>query len=101
MYCEMEQQSSGTDNVLRNGAAVLLAINVLARPLADNEPIPRETMEALKKLLAEAGPEEIKIILGWIFNTRKLLISLPGSKAIAWTNEIDEILQLGKASAKD
>ena len=31
-----------SDNVLRNAAAVLLAINVLARPLSKNEPIPRE-----------------------------------------------------------
>ena len=57
-------------------------------------------MEALNKLAAEAGPTEQKVILGWLFNTRRLLISLPDNKATAWTKEIDEMLELGKASAK-
>jgi hypothetical protein len=82
--------------------AILLSIHIMARPGDPNEPIPREVMEALNKLAAEAGPEELKIILGWLFDTRRLLISLPDTdnKAIAWIREIDDMLLLGVASAK-
>ena len=34
-------------------------------------------MAEKKRLLAEAGPEEIIIILGWIFNFRGLIVYLP------------------------
>jgi hypothetical protein len=90
----------GTDNVHRCDRVVLLAIAVMARALSEDEPIPRETMESLKKLKAESKAEETKIVLGWLFDTRRLLISLPKNKAIAWIKEIDEMLDLGKASAK-
>jgi hypothetical protein len=36
------------------------------------EPIPRETMAAMAKLIAEAGMEETKIMLGWLLNLRTL-----------------------------
>ena len=52
-------------------------------PLDLNEPIPRETMEAMKKLEAEALLQEIKMILGWEINFRRLLIKLPENKFIA------------------
>ena len=89
----------GTNNVQRLERALLLAIHVLARPLQTDEPIPRETMAALNKLISEAGLTERKVNLGWLFDTRRLLISLPDNKKIAWIREIDEMLGLGKASA--
>ena len=70
----------GSDNVERLSHCSLLAINVASRDLHENEPIPRVDMAEIKKLLAEAGPEEIKIILGWIFNFRELTVSLPENK---------------------
>jgi hypothetical protein len=73
----------GSDNVLRGERAVLLAVHILARPLLPQEPIPREAMAALLKLLAEAGMQETKTMLGWFLNFRTLVISLPDSKAIA------------------
>jgi hypothetical protein len=57
-------------------------------------------MEALNKLAAEAAPEELKVVLGWLFDSRRLRISLPDNKAIAWTKEIEEMLEAGRASAK-
>jgi hypothetical protein len=90
----------GSDNVLRGERAVLLAVHILARPLLPQEPIPREAMAALLKLLAEAGMQETKTMLGWFLNFRTLVISLPDNKAIAWSNEIKEMLEEGKTKAK-
>jgi hypothetical protein len=90
----------GSDNVLRLEQAPLLCIHAAARPMLDDEPLPREAMAALEKLLAEAGAAETKTMLGWFFNLRALMISLPQNKAHAWIEEIGEILQLGKIQAK-
>eukprot|EP00956_Cyclotella_meneghiniana_P034348 scaffold103894_cov40-Cyclotella_meneghiniana.AAC.3 len=90
----------GSDHVDRCAGAALLSIHTIARPLSSHEPIPRETMAAIEKLLAEAGPEELKIMLGWHLNFRTLIISLPFNKAKAWSTEISEILSEGKTKAK-
>ena len=90
----------GSDNVERCAGATLLSIHTIARPLLAQEPIPRESMAALDKLLAEAGPEERKIMLGWVLNFRSLIISLPENKATAWSNEISEMLEEGKTQSK-
>ena len=90
----------GSDNVERCSGATLLAIETIARPLSANEPLPRETMAAIEKLLAEAGPEERKIMLGWHLNFRSLIISLPENKAKAWSTEISEMLADGKTQSK-
>jgi hypothetical protein len=94
------RDSSESENVKTHRAILLCILFIMARPGDPNEPIPREVMEALNKLAAEAGPTETKVILGWLFDTRCLRISLPENKAIAWTKDIDEMLELGKASAK-
>ena len=57
-------------------------------------------MSAWEKLLAEAGSEEIKIILGWILNLRTLTIALPDNKYVAWKVAILEILEAGHTSFK-
>ena len=46
-----------------------------------------------QKLLAEAGAEEIKIILGWIFNFRTLTTALPENKYVAWKVAIARVLK--------
>jgi hypothetical protein len=51
---------------LRLKRAILLAIWATARPKDKNEPIPQEEMAELNKLLAEVGPTEKKMILGWL-----------------------------------
>ena len=58
-------------------------------------------MAALNKLIAEAGLEEQKIILGWLFNFRKLLISLPENKYTAWSDGIKEMMEERKARCSD
>ena len=57
-------------------------------------------MSARAELLAEAGAEEIKIILGWILNFRNITIALPENKYIYWKVAILEILEAGNTSFK-
>jgi hypothetical protein len=42
-------------------------------------------MDARDKLKAKAGLSKMKMILGWVFDFRHHLISLPENKFIAWT----------------
>ena len=91
----------GSSNDIRIARAALLAIHTSARPLHPEEPIPREEMAALAKLLAEAGPEEVKTILGWLFNFRTLTVSLPDDKFIAWSNAIKKMQDDGKVAPKE
>ena len=67
----------GTNNLARCAAAGLLAIHATARPNHPEEPIPQEEMEARSKLAAKAGLKEEKLILGWLFDFCRLIISLP------------------------
>ena len=87
-----------SNNVQPLEQATLLAIHCAAREKHKDEPIPREEMAARAKLLAEAGAEEIKIILGWILNVRTLAIALPENKYVAWKVAILEILEAGNIS---
>ena len=58
-------------------------------------------MSARAKIIAEAGSEEIKIILGWILNFKTLIIALPKNKYVAWKEAILEILEAGNNSFKE
>ena len=70
-------------------------------PLDLEEPIPRKTMEALKKLEAEALLQEIKTVLGWEIDFCRLLVKLPENKFIAWTAAIKTMLNEGSSTAKN
>jgi hypothetical protein len=91
----------GMGNAIRCERATLLAIDTCARPKHANEPIPREDMEARNKLHAEAGLEEQKTVLGWLIDTRRLLVKLPDNKFVAWTNIIKEVMRNGTTTAKE
>ena len=82
-------------------SAAPLAIFVVARDIHPDEPITRENLMCMHKMEAEGGLEEEKIILGWYFNTRLLLISLPENKYIAWSKQIRDILSDGRVTAED
>jgi hypothetical protein len=58
-------------------------------------------MEAWNKLQAEAGLEELKTVLGWLLDTRHLLVKLPKNKFDAWTNLINTVIQRGTTIAKE
>ena len=91
----------GTENASRLEAVIPLAIEVAARPDNVNEPIPRKTMVAKDKLAAEGGLSETKMILGWLFNFRTLIVSLPDHKFIAWTAAIQKMITSKRTTSKD
>ena len=69
---------------LRGSAASLLAIHAVGRPVASNEPVARDELTAEKKLIAESLLEEVKTVLGWTLDTRRLLIGLTMEKYSTW-----------------
>ena len=87
--------------IVRWERATLLAIDVTARPKHTSEPIPHEDFEARNKLSAEAGLEEQKTVLGWLIDTRRLLLSLPNNKFVAWTEILSSVLARGTTTAKE
>ena len=85
-------------NRQRIAAATLLAIHSISRPVSDDEPLPRDDMASIKKLLAEGTPAEVACLLGWDADTRRLLLSLPHDKFLAWSKDMQRLLQHGKAT---
>ena len=73
-------------------------IDLFARHVSDDEPLPRDPCLSLSKFLAEATPEETKVILGWLLNTRDLTIALPPEKVTGWTKAIQDIIDKGSAT---
>ena len=55
-------------------------------------------MDARKKLIAETGLSETKIILGWLLNFRTMTISLPENKYIAYSRAISNMIERGWTS---
>jgi hypothetical protein len=87
------------ENRRKEPHAVPLAVHVTARPHAgDAEPVPRRSLIQAAKMIAEGTPAETQVVLGWLLDTHSLLIQLPGDKFIAWSADIAEILETGKAS---
>jgi hypothetical protein len=88
------------DNAFRVSAAVPLAVHAIGRQISPNEPLPRDDLISVTKMLAEAAMAETKMALGWLVNTRSLQVSLPENKYLGWNANIDETLQLTFADAK-
>ena len=88
------------NNWKRLQACILFAIHIFCRPLSHNEPIPRDNVVAAAKLTAEGRLEEVKTLLGWVFDTRRLLISLPVDKLNCWTSDILDIIIASEATYK-
>eukprot|EP00956_Cyclotella_meneghiniana_P001489 scaffold1686_cov22-Cyclotella_meneghiniana.AAC.2 len=57
-------------------------------------------MASEDKFKAEAGATEIKMVLGWLCDYRRLMVSLPFNKFVAWMNELQAIIDARKAEAK-
>jgi hypothetical protein len=73
---------------------VPLAMFVTSRPHAGDtqEPILRRAILSMEKLATEGTPEEIQIVLGWLIDTRRLLVALPQDKFEAWLKSLDTII---------
>jgi len=89
------------DEVLRSQEAPPLVIHSIFRPIDPAEPIKRDDNISEKKLKGEGQPSEVKTMLGWIINTRKMRVFLPKDKALAWSNDIKTILQANRITHKD
>ena len=67
-----------------------------------NDPfIPRQDFISDDKNEAEGAPEEVKITLGWVLDTRRLLIQLPKHKFKAWSTQVDSFTKRKSACSKD
>jgi hypothetical protein len=77
-----------------------LIFHAFARSLNPDESTPRLDLISLKKFQAEGKLEEVKTVLGWIINTRTLLISLPVDKYSKWSNQISLILSSTRENSK-
>jgi hypothetical protein len=58
-------------------------------------------MDARDKLQAAACLSETNVILGWLFDLRKLQISLPENKFIAWMTNINKLIAKGTTTAEE
>ena len=72
----------GTNHVTCAQAAALLTMDASVRPNHPEKPMPRKSMDVRDKLRAEAGPVDLKVVLGWDFDFRQLMISLPENKLV-------------------
>jgi len=76
--------------------AIPLILDAIFRPIF------KETVERLPilnriKTMAEGRLEEIKTILGWIINSRRLSVHLPKAKAELWIAEIESMIAISAA----
>jgi hypothetical protein len=78
----------------REPHTVPLAIHVTSRPhMGEAEPVKRRGLLSAPKLIAEGTPAEEQIVLGWLLDTRRLLIMLPADKFEAWSSDIRTLIQ--------
>jgi hypothetical protein len=81
----------------RGRNAALLAIDCMGRPTRDDDPLPRDPLIAIKKVLAEGSPSKVLTILGWEIDTRRLEIRLPAEKAVTWERDLRQLIKTKKA----
>ena len=89
------------NNRARGNASIPLTIHAILRPLAQKEPVPRDEMIYPSKAKSEGALEEIKVVLGWLYNTHAFWLILPEPKFTSWTNTIQDILSKDKKKAKN
>ena len=83
----------------REPHAVPLAVHVTSRPHAGKEePVPRRPILSVEKLIAEGTPAEVQVVLGWDLDTRRLLILLPHDKYVAWSSDLETIVESGRVT---
>ena len=80
------------DTLDRITRALITVIHAKADNSASSKTIPRDDIVAIDKMKAEGAAEERKICLGWMIDTRRLLVSLRDHKTIGWISQIDAIL---------
>jgi hypothetical protein len=69
--------------------------------VSSSEPVPRDELTAEKKLIAESPLQEVNTTLGWILDTRRLLISLTMTKSSRWSASIYFMVITGECRFDD
>ena len=88
------------NNAERIAAAPCTVLHSVAHKCIGNIHVKRDNIISDDKNEAKGAPEETKICLGWLLDTRRLLVSLPYHKFKAWTSQIDNILDKKSASGE-
>ena len=81
------------DNMQRALNAIPLILDSLFCPIMPEEPVERNLILSVAKLLAEGGMDEIRTILGWIVDTRSLTLYHPSVNSKLFVLEIDSMLE--------
>ena len=70
-----------SDDIRKAQHAAPVIVNVVFRPLDNNNKINRDNPLSLRKLCGEGTPAKMKTALGWLLFTRSFQIYLPLDKA--------------------
>ena len=89
------------ENIDRITKAPITVIDAIADNHIPHKSIPRDDLVAEEKTKAERAAEEVKVCLGWILDTRRLLVRLPDHKNIGWKSQIQEMLDSKSVGWKD
>ena len=89
------------DNLQRIVAAPCSIMHSVAHNSSTSTSIDRQHLIAEDKNEAEGAPEEKKIVLGWILNSRTLSIHLPEHKFIAWSEQVTSFISRKSSNLKD
>ena len=83
------------DNLQRLRAASCTVLHAFAHKASSSSSssIKRDNLVADDKNEAEGAPEELKIVLGWTLDSRRLLVKLPFHKWKAWKSQIESALK--------
>ena len=81
--------------------AAALIISVFGRPVHESEPVPRMPLLSVKKLLAEGGLGEIKVMLGWLLDFRAQMVKLPDDKYKMYNSQINVIIKRKQSTMKE
>jgi hypothetical protein len=77
------------NNVVRAQVCVFTLVDTLERANFLEEYIAFDPMLEGEKTNVLGRPQDIKLVLGWVVDTRRLLASLPPEKYAAWTSELE------------
>ena len=80
------------DIIKRNAASVPLAMHVSMRPLSQDKLVQRNETLSLNKLILEGTPSKLIVVLGWLIDTRRLLLRLPQDKFSRWRKELRDLI---------
>ena len=89
------------DNLQRLMAGPCTVMHAMAHAALGPTNLPHQDLIAEDKNDAEGAPEEVKVVLGWEIDTRRLVIQLPAHKFHAWMSQLTSLIDRKSANSKD